>query len=167
MNTIELFDSDREVSFEEIKDHCECNDIPVPEEDSDKWWDIVNDIREWDCDDFRSDACYHFDLGLCLVKGYAGLWNGNAEGGKVMRINSANDLFFMEVDRVRVTLEDDGLVVYGYHHDGTNRYVVRPLNKRGEAFIDRYGDSGTRACHERLINGKMTKKVTRKMIMDF
>ena len=165
MKTIELFDSEREVSFEEIKDHCEANEIPVPEEDSDKWWDIVNDIREWDCDDFRSDACYHFDLGLCLVKGYAGLWNGNAEGGKVMRINSANDLFFMDVDRVRVTLEDDGLVVYGYHHDGTNRYVVYQLTERGEKFIENHEDElSPRELHDRLIKAHLVKRVTKKLV---
>lgn len=165
MKDTELFDSDRDVSAEEIKEHCEANERPVPADGSDEWWDIVNSIREWECDDFRGDACYHFDLGRCLVRGYAGLWTGPAEGGKVMRVDRGEDLFFMDVDRVRVVLEDDGLVVYGYHHDGTNRYVVYQLTERGEKFIENHEDElSPRELHDRLIKAHLVKRVTKKMV---
>jgi hypothetical protein len=162
MKEIELLDTDREVSFDEVKGYCANNDMEVPAEGTQDYYDIVSDIQSWDIDDFKEDAALHFDLGLCLVKGYAGLWNGPAEGGKVMRIDSGADLFFQDVDRVRVVLEGDGLVVYGYHHDGTNRYVVRQLNERGNALYSKNGDEHTREFHERLM--KLSRKITKKMI---
>lgn len=162
MKEIELFDSDRSVSLDEIKDYCKNNEREVPTEGSQDYYNIVSEIQRWDTEDFQSDCALHFDLGQCLVAGYAGLWYGNAAGGKVMTINSGADLFCMDVDRLRVVLEDDGLVLYGYHHDGTNRYVVRQLNERGKALVDKYGDERTAEFHSRL--RKLSRKVTKKMI---
>jgi hypothetical protein len=162
MKEIELLDTDREVSFDEVKGYCVNNDMEVPAEGTQDYYDIVSEIQSWDIDDFKEDAALHFDLGQCLVAGYAGLWNGNAAGGKVMTIDSGADLFCMDVDRLRVVLEDDGLVLYGYHHDGTNRYVVRQLNERGKALVDKYGDEHTAEFHNRL--RKLSRKVTKKMI---
>ena len=162
MKEIELFDSEREVSLDEIKDYCQNNEREVPTEGSQDYYDIVSEIQHWEAEDFQSDCALHFDLGQCLVAGYAGLWYGNAAGGKVMRIDSGADLFCMDVDRLRVVLEDDGLVLYGYHHDGTNRYVVRQLNERGKALVDKHGDEHTAEFHNRL--RKLSRKVTKKMI---
>lgn len=162
MKEIELFDSERSVSLDEIKDYCQNNEREVPTEGSQDYYDIVSEIQRWDTEDFQSDCALHFDLGQCLVAGYAGLWYGNAAGGKVMRIDSGADLFCMDVDRLRVVLEDDGLVLYGYHHDGTNRYVVRQLNERGKALVNKYGDEHTAEFHSRL--RKLSRKVTKKMI---
>lgn len=162
MKEIELFDSERSVSLDEIKDYCQNNEREVPTEGSQDYYDIVSEIQRWDTEDFQSDCALHFDLGQCLVAGYAGLWYGNAAGGKVMTINSGADLFCMDVDRLRVVLEDDGLVLYGYHHDGMNRYVVRQLNERGKALVDKHGDEHTAEFHNRL--RKLSRKVTKKMI---
>ena len=163
---IELFDSDREVTMEEIAEHCEANEWEVPEEGSERYWDIVNDFHQWDADDFREDALWSFKLGKCLVKGYAGLWNGHREGGTFMDVSKGGDLFFMDVDYLRIVLEpEDGLVLYGTHHDGTNRYVVYKVTKRGEEYIDRHEDEfSPRELHERLLKAHLVRKVTLKDI---
>lgn len=164
---IVLYDSSREITDEEVRDYCECSECDLPEEDSDAWYKIVNDIREIDLDDFRSDCALNFSLGKCLATGYAGLWDGRHAGGTIINVKRGGDLFQLvsNCDDVKVVLDpDDGLVVYGYHHDGTNRYQVRQINDRGldyiythEEFLDR------RTLHENLINGKMTRKITKKM----
>ena len=160
-----LFDSDREVTLEEVKEHCESNGMEVPEQGSEAWYSIVNDFHQWDWDDFRVDACYKFDLGPCLITGYDGLWDGRHEGGKVQTINDGGDLVALlsNCDQVVVSLEpDDGLVVVGHHHDGTNRRVVRPLNKRGIQVVESVGDRRTREFHDKL--KKLSHRVTKKMI---
>ena len=163
---IEIFDSEREVSMEEIIDHCEANECEVPEEGSTAYWDIVGDFHQWECEDFRDDSLWRFKLGKCLVKGYAGLWTGPAAGGKFIEVNRGGDLFFMDVDRVRVVIDpEDGLVVYGYHHDGTNRYVIYQVTERGEKYIARHEDEySPRELHERMLKAHLVKKVTLKDI---
>lgn len=165
MKSIVLFDSDREVTLDEIREQCESNEMEVPEQGSEAWYSLVNDFHQWDWEDFRSDAGLHFDLGLCLVTGYDGLWDGRHEGGKVLTISNGGDLVSMlsNCDQVVVSLEpDDGLVVTGHHHDGTNRRVVRQLNKRGVQVVECCGDERTREYHARL--KKLSHRVTKKMI---
>ena len=162
-----LFDSSREITDEEVRVFCECSELDLPEEDSDDWYKIVNDIREIELDDFRSDCALDFSLGKCLATGYAGLWDGHHAGGTIIDVKRGSDLFQLvsNCDDCKVVIDpDDGLVVYGYHHDGENRYQVRQINDRGldyiyahEEFLDR------RTLHENLINGKMTRKITKKM----
>lgn len=165
-----IFESDREVSMDEIREHCECNDMPVPEEDSHEYWSIVNNIREWDTEDFLCNAAgYKLNLGPCLIHGYAGLWYGHADGGKFVEINGPRDLVSLmdNCDEVKVVIDpDDGLVVYGYHHDGTNRYIVTQLTKRGIAYVDNHGKYNTREYHNKILTTRgLTKKV--KNIFDF
>ena len=162
-----LLDSQCEIPMDAIKDHCESNGIPVPEEGSSEYWELVGSFRDWDCDDFKNDMCYNLNLGKCLVTGYAGLWDGRHAGGTIIEVNKGGDLFQLvrNCDDLKVVIDpDDGLVVYGYHHDGTNRYVVRQLNKRGLNYIADKDDMNSRELHERLLKGKMTKKITLKMI---
>ena len=163
-----LLESQCEITMDEIRDHCEDNGRPVPEEGSTEYWELVGEFREWDCDDFKNDMCYSFKLGKCLVTGYAGLWDGRHAGGTIIDVNKGGDLFQLarNCDDIKVVLDpDDGLVVYGYHHDGTNRYTVRQLNKRGLNLIDGADDLNSQSLHERLLNGRMARKITLKMIL--
>lgn len=166
---IVLLDSAREVSLDEITEHCKSNECEVPAEDSQEYWELVEQFRTWDSEDFRDDCAYNFGLGKCLVTGYAGLWDGRHAGGTIIDLNKGGDLFQLvsRCDDIKVVIDpDDGLVVYGYHHDGTNRYVVRQLNKRGLNYIANWDDMNSRTLHERLLNGKMTKKINMKMITE-
>ena len=52
-----LYDSMRDITDEEVRDFCECSECDLPEEDSDAWYKIVNDIREIDLEnDFLNVA---------------------------------------------------------------------------------------------------------------
>lgn len=80
------------------------------------------------------------------IVGRLGLWNGNPVGGRII-YRHQNPLQFMgDVDRIEVTLDEDGLItILGHHHDGThemNLYVLtdNKLKKIAPNFF-RYGES--------------------------
>ena len=163
-----LLDSRRDIEMDEIEDHCHANDIEVPKDNSQRYWDIVNDLRSWDVDDFVYDALWSFKLGKCLVRGTAGLWYGRCAGGTVMDVESGKDVLSIVsgCDDYKVVIEEeDGLVVYGYHHDGVNRYVVRRINSRGMKYVSDHGDyMDPQKLHERLVHAHFVRKVTLKDI---
>lgn len=168
-----LYDSRREITDEEVRDFCEADERDLPVEGSDAWNEVVEDIRDRDYDEFRDDCALEFALGKCLATGYADLWHGNVASGAIIGVKRGGDLFQLvgNCDDFKVVLDpDDGLVVYGYHHDGTNRYCihrykVRQINDRGLDYVSAHEEVLDRqTLHEKLINGKMTRKITMKMI---
>lgn len=138
------------------------------EEDSDEYYDAINDMIDADLDDFRSNAAFNFDLGPCLVDATAGLWNGTMEGTNIIDIDSGKDILnclSKDCDNVKVVLNDDGLVMYGYHHDGTNTYTFYQLNSKGKEYWEKHEDDyNTNKTLKKLMNGKMVKKITKEMI---
>lgn len=138
------------------------------EEDSDEYYDAINDMIDVDLDDFRSNAAFNFDLGPCLVDANAGLWNGTMEGTNIIDIDSGEDILnclSKDCDNVKVVLNDDGLVMYGYHHDGTNTYTFYQLNSKGKEYWEKHEDDyNTNKTLKNLMNGKMVKKITKEMI---
>lgn len=165
-NEIVLLDTDPNIyTLENVRNWREDNSI---EEDSDEYWDAVNDMIDLELEDFRSDAAFNFDLGYCLVKATAGLWNGNSEGAGIRDIESGADLLdclSKDCDNVRVVLNEDGLVMYGYHHDGTNVYNFYQLNNKGVDYWEKHEDDYDESkILQNLFRGKMAKKITKEMI---
>jgi hypothetical protein len=145
------------------EDHGE--DSEVPGDGSQEYWDWVNDMQELDFDDFKGNFPYTPLAGkLCLVHGYFGGWDGHRDGGKVMRMDSADDLFKCvagHADRVDVYLDADGLHVTNCHHDGTDHYQVEILTEAGERWWRDEGEEGQdRETHSTLLN---TEGYTRKV----
>ena len=138
---------------------------PVPAEDSDEFWDWVTDYSQREWDDFRSNFKYGPLAGtLCLVHGYFGGWQGNEDGGKVMRINTAEDLLKCiadHADRVDVWVDKDGLHISNAHHDGTDQYDVDILTEAGETWWREEREEGQdRETHAHLLE---TDGLTRKV----
>lgn len=165
-NEIVLLDTDPNIyTLENVRNWREDDSI---EEDSDEYWDAVNEMSEVELEDFRSDAAFSFDLGYCLVKATAGLWNGNSEGAGIRDIESGADLLdclSKDCDNVKVVLNEDGLVMYGYHHDGTNVYKFYKLNDKGVEYWEKHEDDYEESkILKNLFRGKMVKKITKEMI---
>ena len=132
-----LLDTTRIPEHSEVVELCECNDWEVPEEDSEKWWDIANTIKEDELEFFKEDADLLGGFGDCLAVGSAGLWYGRVAGGTFLTVDKSEDLFYLvsNCDDIKVSIDpDEGLTVTGYHHDGENEYVVRKLTDKGRAF---------------------------------
>ena len=129
-------DTDRDVPYSEYEEYCKDNEREVQAEDSEDYWQYVNDTLQMDYDDFKSNmsCCKLFPM---VAKGYCGLWYGNVEGGKVLR--NVDDLLsvFSSCDNIKIWQDKDGFHINGYHHDGTNSADIRILNKRGIAWLEK------------------------------
>lgn len=151
-----------------IKDVRDWKDDETIEEDSDEYWKAVNEMSEEELEDFRSDAAFNFDLGYCLVKTIAGLWNGKREGAAIKMIETGEDILnclSRDCDNVKVVLNENGLVMYGYHHDGTNVYKFYKLNDKGVEYWEKHEDDYEESkILQNLFRGKMVKKITKEMI---
>ena len=138
------------------------------EEDSEEYWDAVNDMIDLEIEDFRTNAAFDFDLGECLVMETAGLWNGYSDGAGIRTITSGEDILnclSKDCDQCRVVLNENGLVMYGYHHDGTNVYTFYKLNNKGVEYWEKHEDDYNESkILQNLIRGKMAKKITKDMI---
>ena len=138
------------------------------EEDSEEYWDAVNDMIDLEIEDFKTDAAFDFDLGECLVMATAGLWNGYSDGAGIRTITSGQDILnclSKDCDECRVVLNENGLVMYGYHHDGTNVYTFYKLNNKGVEYWEKHEDDYNESkILQNLIRGKMAKKITKDMI---
>jgi hypothetical protein len=145
--------------------HDEDEPEPVPAEGSDEFWDWAADYSQREWDDFRSNFKYSALAGkLCLVHGYFGGWLGKQAGGKVMRLDSAEDLLACianHADHVDVWVDKDGLHITNAHHDGTDHYDVDILTEAGETWWRDEGEEGQdRETHAHLLE---TEGLTRKV----
>lgn len=160
-----LYQSDREVTMEEIKDHCEANERDVPEENSSEYWDLVNDFREWDWDDFETNIKYSRKLPKqCVITGTLGLWDGRHEIIPVLMDMAGDPMaFFGRFTRncsdyeMEIGYDEEGLFVKVSHHDGTNRFRVLEVTNAGQCYLERCALHGKEA--DILSSPKYTRKI--------
>ena len=132
-------DTDRDVTYEEYKENCEANEREPDAEGSDDYWNYVNDTLKLEQDDFRGNMKY-CKLFPMVAIGYDDLWDGQKRGGKVLK--NVDDLLglFSCCDNIKIWQDKDGFHINGYHHDGTNYAELRPINKRGQAWLEKHED---------------------------
>ena len=165
-NEVVLLDTDAsKYTLDDVRDWKEDDSI---EEDSEEYWDAVNDMIDLEIEDFRTNAAFDFDLGECLVMATAGLWNGHSDGAGIRTITFGQDILnclSKDCDQCRVVLNENGLVMYGYHHGGTNVYTFYKLNNKGVEYWEKHEDDYNESkILQNLIRGKMVKKITKDMI---
>lgn len=137
-----IYESDREITMEEIRENCEANDWPVPEEDSREYWDEVTHIREWDWESFEDGLKYTRQFpGNVLVTGHCGLWDGPRGTCCPVRVDDVVKFFRQFVPNTacyefRVGYDGDGLFVEVPHHDGTNFHHVREITPEGLKYLE-------------------------------
>ena len=139
-----LYQSDRTVSMDEIKEHCEANDIEVPEEDSEEYWDLVGDFHNWDWEDFETNLKASKILpGQIVITGELGLWDGThtivpvmmdmaADPIKVFKKFALNSQFEMKIG-----YDKEGIFVTVHHHDGTNHFRIKEVTTAGQRYLER------------------------------
>lgn len=139
-----VYESDRDVDMDEIREFCEINELEVPKENGSRYWDMVNHLREPEWDDFIGNAAYFFPEYVVVV-GKNGRWDGDRA---VFHPEHVTDVakffgkFVLESQcEVRIGYDKDGLFVEVPHHDSTNFYHIREINERGRRYWD--------ACAER------------------
>lgn len=143
-------DTQRDVPYSEYEEFCKDNEREVQAEDSEDYWQYVNDTLQMESDDFKDNmrSCKLFPM---VASGYCGLWYGNVAGGKVLHNGDELLGMFSSCDNIKIWQDKDGFHINGYHHDGTNSADIRILNKRGIAWLEKNeGEVSTQELVETL-----------------
>ena len=159
-----LYQSDRDVSMEEIKELCEVNEIEVPVEGDSRYWEMVGDFRSWDYDDFEATLKTSKKLpGLIVITGELGLWDGTHTIIPVMMDMAADPMkvfrkFALASDfEMRIGYDKEGLFVTVHHHDGTNRFHIKEVTTAGQRYLERCERHGVES--DILSEEKFTKPI--------
>ena len=113
--------------------------------------DVNNDYLE----DVHSEIVFYektHGQKMYLVSADLGLWNGRAEGGKVITgLWNAITQCFEDYNEI---YEEGGMLkVTAHHHDGTNFFKIKELTEKGEEFAERHKyDMSDRELHKKLFN---------------
>ena len=101
-------DTQMDIPYSEYVEFCRDNDIEPEAENSTHYWNYVSDTLQMWYDDFKDNMKYSKLFPMVAV-GYAGLWNGNARGGKVLK--DVDDLLglFSSCDNIKIWQDKDGL----------------------------------------------------------
>lgn len=126
----------------------------------------IYDMDEVYWEDFESEikSCFSRTRAY-VVSGSAGLWNGRSPSGSVVYRwdDLVRGLGLAYLDYLKFFQNADGdFEIWGMHHDGTNRYILRELTEAGIDFVEENSDSldyDRRSLVETLFNNsKYSKK---------
>ena len=80
-----------------------------------------------------------------------GLWNGRAEGGKIIKgLWNAISKCFEDYNHIYEYRRR--LCVDAIHHDGTNHFQIKELTPKGLEYVENHPYMSDRELHERLFN---------------
>ena len=107
----------------------------------------------------------HLDVERCNVEYYEkehdvktyviladlGLWNGRAEGGKIIKgLWNAISKCFEDYNHIYEYRRR--LCVDAIHHDGTNHFQIKELTPKGLEYVENHPYMSDRELHQRLFN---------------
>lgn len=119
-------------------------------------YDEIRACHEADWSSFREDLEWLLERdNLYLLTGTCGRWNGPAEGGKFIR--TVDDFYSCigHLDGVCIYDENGHLYVTGYHHDGSDRYEIKRVTKKGAELAYRNYYACDRALHSTIMRNNI------------
>ena len=135
--------------YEEYKENCEANDCKPQAEDSQDYWDYVSERQSFEYDEFILNMKNSAKAEQpCLLTGSCGLWNGTREimPYKFSDALSAVKKAYGSCDDIIVKQEDGVIKVEALHHDGRNRFEIRPLTEHGKQALEDDCDDEPISC---------------------
>jgi len=130
---------DEDYSYENYLEWCKENEMEPSEEDSEDYWSWVYEEAELDYDTFFDNL--HFskaEHGFYMITFDLGLWNGHRRGYIEQVFTSLTEAIKFALQSsndyldYKVQFKDGEVIVYGYHHDGTNIMTISQLSKHGQ-----------------------------------
>lgn len=98
-----------------------------------------------------------------LVTGCLGLWDGKHASGFVAGRGDdiENKLLYNEhIDNLEIYDDGGQLQIAQYHHDGTNRFIIKELNEAGARYFDRHEyDTDPRVLIEKLSRPRYSRNI--------
>ena len=90
-----------------------------------------------------------------LLTGYCGTWHGNMEGGKF--INSLSELLsvIQHLDDFRIIDRNGHFIIEGSHHDGSDRYELKRLTRKGYELANNYYFANVRKLHRTIMKNNL------------
>ena len=136
-----IYDSSRIIEMNKIIDYCNANEIAVPQEDSNEYWDICHYIYNWEWEDLERQFEHNknFDNDNFMVTGELGLWTGKHTIIPKL-FDSLWDALSSTIngmDDVKITFNNGKIKVFAYHHDGTNVLEINRLSAKGIKEVNR------------------------------
>ena len=132
--TYTLIDTSHIPTYEEYVEDCSLNNVEPQGENSSDYWGFVSQCYEYDFDDFKSNLSYSKEANVpVLVTGKLGLWDGTHTivPVRVENLVSAIQKCANSADNIKVEADCGVIHVYAYHHDGTNKFDIYKLSKKG------------------------------------
>ena len=158
-DTTRKFNGVREFLFDNLKD--------------DNGWNSVDDVPEksiWEEIDFQEEIAWNdlkYDLTKAmkdkhyLLTGTFGSWQGDKEGGNF--VSSFSDLIrnIEHLDYLKIYEQNGHLYIVGHHHDGSDRYELKQLTKKGLEYARSWGFAHDRQLHSNIKNCNLFSKLPR------
>lgn len=127
-------------TYENYVEYCKETEQEAGEKDSQDYWDWVCWMTELDYDDFFDNLKFSKEEkggGHYIITADLGRWNGRRSGYKKEIFDSISKAIKCALNcsdylDYKVAFENGVVVVYGYHHDGTDIMYIRKLSKHGE-----------------------------------
>jgi hypothetical protein len=129
-----IIDTRAEYSYSDYLDFCNANGFTPAEEGSDDYWEYVGEMRSMEFNDEMDNIKFSKENDApVIVTGTLGLWNGDRDIYPVVvdNLHDAVEKCIGSSDDAEVVFEDGVIYVYGYHHDGTNRFTIEKLSAKG------------------------------------
>ena len=129
-------------SYEDYKENCVGNDLPIQDELSNHYWDFVADMRAMEWDDFMLDIKHcKCENRMWAITGSLGLWWGTPDIEPTFKDSLSEAIFacINGCDDFVITKKCSAINITAMHHDGRNNFTLRCLSDIGR---DRYMRNG-------------------------
>ena len=129
-----LIDTTDRPSYSDYVHFCKANDFEPKGEDSDDYMSYVHETQSmWYNDEMDNIKFSKENDSPVIITGTLGLWNGTKVIYPVRcdTLHEAVEKCIGSSDDAKVMFEDGIIYVEAYHHDGTNKFSVEKLSKRG------------------------------------
>lgn len=106
-------------------------------------------------EEIKSDLVILFKSDYFLLTGCCGTWHGNMEGGKF--INSLSELLsvIQHLDDFRIIDRNGHFIIEGSHHDGSDRYELKRLTRKGYELANNYYFANDRKLHSTIMKNNL------------
>ena len=117
------------------------------------------DDTAWE--DIKYELITLLKKGCYLLTGYCGTWHGNMEGGKF--INNLDDLLsvLQHLNDFRIIDRNGHLIIEGSHHDGSDRYELKRLTRKGYELANCNYFANDRRLHKTIMKNNFFSALPR------
>lgn len=136
--------------YESYIEFCEMNECEVQDDNSQDFFDYIDETIERDWSDFNENLkCSEYNT-ECVVYGAVGTWMGKREimPKRFETLSEAVMACVSDCDYITIEQDCSKILVTACHHDGTNTFTINLLNDKG--INTENGDLSKRCYHRTL-----------------